>query len=64
MRYLGQDPYILYNGPTATQPPEDYWRVRIWTYGCAIFAAEEEGKKVRAIGSGAAMGRVAQSMSG
>lgn len=43
---------MLYNGPSAPQPPRYYSRIRTFLYGCGIYAETEEGMKVQAIGGG------------
>jgi hypothetical protein len=47
VRYLGQDPYYLYNGPDA-KPPASWDRIKTFIYGCAIFAEDQEQEKLKA----------------
>lgn len=65
VRYLGQDPYQLYNrlGPdfrplyitedAEPRPPRFPVRVQTFLYGCGAFASEEEVQKIKAMVGGA-----------
>lgn len=62
-RFGGADPYRTFNSLDADyrpigdrdaepRPPPSPWRIRMFTYGCAMYAQEEEVQKVAAMSGG------------